>query len=651
MWLRLCLSAVAGPSDGGESLEDLLDLMDDRLDAPTGVADRQQRASRAASAMVTTLTGEELVALGARDLADALRLLPTFELAGDVWNVTTLVAKATPSDGRVLLLVDGHVWTEGLYGYIPLGNRLPAAAIERIEIIRGPGAAVYGGYAMLAVIKVTTRGAVAEGARVDGTASLLDSGVYGRLNGVVSGGAPIGDGGHLGVTAAAGVGRRTDATWTDIHGDSADVTGSSALDPALLSATFRLGVVDAAVQAERYHSTFRDDSIRLLPREHSVDFSSVNGRLGLLVPLGPRASIRAEARSSWQEPWHSTSFPPESYRYTDDRLDRHLVEAEVRLAPAAEVRVNGGGSLGLLRGHSPTSNLPAGAESDPTFPSAAGWLEGTWTGPLNVTAGVRHDVSAAFLSSATSPRLVIGQAWRAVHFKVAGNGAFRAPDHLQARSPVAPERLWSLEGEVGVAPTPWAYLTGGAWRLWLNGPLEYFYTETTGGAGSEGYVNGPPIGTEGAEATLEVLSGPFVLSAGWMGARASSTGAGPSYAVPDHPDRRLGVASHKAVLRGTWDPGERLVLGSVVTALGSQWAIVALDDDGPVYEELPATVGIDLSCRVRHVGLRGLDVGLAVHDLLDVARPLVQYYDGLHAPLPGLGREVLLQLTWTGGRP
>jgi outer membrane receptor protein involved in Fe transport len=650
MWLIAYLPALAGPSEPDESIEELLDLMDDRLDAPTGVADRQQRASRSASAMVTTLTGDELEALGARDLADALRLLPTFELTIDVWNVVNVMARGTPSDGRVLLLVDGHVWNEGSYGFLPLGNRLPAAAIERIEIIRGPGAAVYGGYAMLAVIKVTTRAAVVEGARVDGTASVLGSGAYGRLNGVVSGGAPIGDGGHLGVTAVAGVGRRTDGTWTDIHGNSADLTDSSALDPALLSATFRLGMVDAAVQAERYHHTWRDGAIRLLNREHELDFSSVNGRLGLRIPLGARASLRAEARSSWQEPWNVTSFPPTSYEYTQDRLDRHQIEAELHARLAPDVAVQGGGSLGLLRGH--TENyLPPEVDRHPSYPSAAGWLEGTWTGPLNVTAGVRSDVSAAYLTTATSPRLVIGQAWRSFHFKVAGNGAFRAPDIVQARSLVEPERLWSVEGEVGVAPTPWAYLTGGAWRLWLNGPLEFFYTETTGGAGSEGYVNTEPIGTEGAEATLEVLSGPFVLSAGWMGTRASSTGAGPSYAVPDHPGRRLSVAAHKAVLRGTWDPGERLVLGSVVTVLGSQWAVVALDDEGPVYEELPATVGIDLSCRVRHVGLRGLDVGLAVHDLLDVARPLVQYYDGLHTPLPGMGREVLLQLTWTGGRP
>lgn len=58
-------------------------------------------------------------------------------------------------------MIDGQETNEILYSSLALGHHCPLESIERIEIIRGPGSAIYGGYAELGVITLITKSAAA----------------------------------------------------------------------------------------------------------------------------------------------------------------------------------------------------------------------------------------------------------------------------------------------------------------------------------------------------------------------------------------------------------------------------------------------------------------------------------------------------------
>src|SRR5688572_27318637 len=106
------------------------------------VASRTVEPVREAAGLVTVLTADDLRRAGCRDLSDALRLLPSFELGVDTWNSVGLAVRGNWAfESKVLVLIDGHEWNETDYGTFTLGNRLPAYAIERIEVVRGPGSA------------------------------------------------------------------------------------------------------------------------------------------------------------------------------------------------------------------------------------------------------------------------------------------------------------------------------------------------------------------------------------------------------------------------------------------------------------------------------------------------------------------------------
>src|SRR6185503_2026427 len=88
---------------------------------------------------------------------------------------------ATPGDynSRILLLVNGHRMNDNVFGQAQIGAEfgLDPATFERVEVIRGPAASIYGDSAFFAVVKVITK----RGAALGGHSITLEAGTLGTL--------------------------------------------------------------------------------------------------------------------------------------------------------------------------------------------------------------------------------------------------------------------------------------------------------------------------------------------------------------------------------------------------------------------------------------------------------------------------------------
>jgi outer membrane receptor for ferrienterochelin and colicins len=115
-----------------------------------------------APASITVLTQEELRSFGWRSLAEALSGVRGFFLSDDR-NYTYVGVRgfSPPGDlnNRILILWDGHsmndVWAG--QGYAAHDLSVDLEEVERIEVVRGPGSALYGTGAFFAVINVVPR--------------------------------------------------------------------------------------------------------------------------------------------------------------------------------------------------------------------------------------------------------------------------------------------------------------------------------------------------------------------------------------------------------------------------------------------------------------------------------------------------------------
>jgi outer membrane receptor for ferrienterochelin and colicin len=135
--------------------------------------------------IISLITAEEIQNSGARDLVDVLRLVPGFDVLQDLQFVMGIGLRGSwANEGKVLVMMDGQPFNDLLYQSVAVGNRFSVDAIERIEIIRGPGSAVYGGSAEYGVINIITKAAE----NLDGIAVYGTSGFHANATGRMNGG-------------------------------------------------------------------------------------------------------------------------------------------------------------------------------------------------------------------------------------------------------------------------------------------------------------------------------------------------------------------------------------------------------------------------------------------------------------------------------
>jgi iron complex outermembrane receptor protein len=150
----LAAAAALAQQDLAElSLEQLLAI------EVTSASRREQKLSRTPAA-VYVITQEEIRRSGLTTLAELLRLAPGLHVARI--NSSTWAVTARGFNGRfaskMLVLVDGRsVYTPLFSGVFWEMQDLLVDDIERIEVIRGPGAAMWGANAVNGVINVITK--------------------------------------------------------------------------------------------------------------------------------------------------------------------------------------------------------------------------------------------------------------------------------------------------------------------------------------------------------------------------------------------------------------------------------------------------------------------------------------------------------------
>ncbi|MCC8118770.1 MAG: TonB-dependent receptor [Bacteroidales bacterium] len=87
------------------------------------------------------------------------------------------------SDGRVMVLIDGHPQYNGVYSH-PISDSYQTMMADRVEVVRTPASVIYGGNAMGGVINIVTRQAHRPGAS---GAATLSAGSYGTVEAEASG--------------------------------------------------------------------------------------------------------------------------------------------------------------------------------------------------------------------------------------------------------------------------------------------------------------------------------------------------------------------------------------------------------------------------------------------------------------------------------
>lgn len=163
LWVLLALTTF-GEASAAVSESDDEDLALVYGGTPTiTLATGSQQSVRRAPAVATVITAEDIAAMGATDLDQVLETVPGMHVARNAIGYTPTylirgIGGGSTTNSQVLILQNGIPMT-AVYGGDGGQARggWPLENIARIEVIRGPGSALYGAEAFAGVVNIITR--------------------------------------------------------------------------------------------------------------------------------------------------------------------------------------------------------------------------------------------------------------------------------------------------------------------------------------------------------------------------------------------------------------------------------------------------------------------------------------------------------------
>ncbi len=433
------------------------------------IATRQETPINKAPSIVTVITGEEIKNLGYRTLIELLRTIPGFEIRKEPGTgVVEPIVRGAEGASKVKLMLNGHTvntnTTGSAFGRF---DDFPIENIKKLEIIRGPGSAMYGENAFLAVINIITLDAGdIDGVRISSGYGSFDTYEENAVFGKTVGKANISGMAYYRQTSGFdGVVEEDAQSGLDrIFGSSASLAPGSVHDGRQefglnLKATYK----DFWLQGW-YSNKNREPFIGgglSLNDESGIENNYVFGEIGYKKTFEERFAVKPriyydqfDSNSKFESNPENTFLPP--YTYPDgliyvvkgiERIAGTEIPLDVKLFDGnlltfgMEYRLINQSNNYFLANFDPVNRAPNPNNEIQDYSDTSLFLpditrrvlslyfQDTWdiTDTLNVTLGVRHDRYNDF-GQATSPRCGLTWAFmKDASLKLLYGEAFRAP--------------------------------------------------------------------------------------------------------------------------------------------------------------------------------------------------------------------------------
>jgi outer membrane cobalamin receptor len=639
----------AARSGGGELA--LFDL-DEQLKAETTVASSAPRSIRETPGVVTLVSRDEILAVGARNLFDVLQLVPGFQVGGEIGNTTGLGFRGLwGAEGKVLVLVDGIPMNDLLYGGAQ-ADAIPVEQVASLEVVRGPGSALYGGFAELAVVNITTRSAAElAGGALSASYGQMGGG-FGRRTGTVGYGW-TGETSSATAQITAGQEQRSDRSYQDATGAGFSMAGDSAVDPL----TVNVGGSWRGLRLRALYADWRnqtgDGYGNVIPAPLEQHWRTLGLDARYEQPLAPGLTLAPRLSYLRTTPWQQLAQA--GYGLYDKTAERFTGRLALAWRPSPSLEWVMGGEAyyehAFLNEPQTASLNDFGGHSWVELRNVAAFGELGWDTPVgNLLAGARLERHDRFGSSFV-PRLAVTKLLAPFHLKLLYSEAFRAPaiENLASNPAIVPERTRVLEAELGWQASENLYAAVNGFDGAVDHAIVYT-SDVTGQAGTDIYQNYARTGSAGIETDLRWQSRRLSASASYAFYSAAGLNRVDLYQVPGRADLLLGFAAHKVSGRATLRLPRRVDLTATASWLSERYGFVAVDASGsPVAGRIAPRLDLGLFAAWRDAFVPGVELGVGVHDLLDQGAVYVVPYRAsgeIHPPLPGPSREVIFRLAY-----
>jgi outer membrane receptor protein involved in Fe transport len=627
------------------------------LNTPISVASRTPTTFWKVPGIITLLTREEILDTGAKDLQDLLRLVPGFEVTSDTQgNLTLSVRGNWGNNGKVLIRVDGFDQNDLLFGSLFLANSFPLENVQRIEIIRGPGSVMYGGFGEIAVVNLLTR----NGRELRGAAASYDHGTttesYAHRNWFAGYGDSAG-GLDYSVAWYGRNGNRSDRTFVFRDPNVqpprlpvVDLTHQSKLDDSQ---------ANLAISYRGWNLRYLEDHVKLndpnnfanLGFNPELQFNHKAASLGYTFRMGESLSLSPELVWRQSNPWfylHQVGIR----KFIVDRTTLKIPAAWAA-SPALQFVFGYEGTHDLARKRGSFQPLwTRNGKPEIGYTNHAVYIEASLKSALaDVTLGGRLDRHSAS-GSAFAPRFALTRSFGSNHLKVLAARAFRSPAiaQIDATRSVKYESANTYEVEYGRQISPTVLATLNAFDIRIYNPYYFDYIEKTS-------LSGGRVHTRGLEGTLRLV-GKFGYLTTTVSTYQMVENTVSAYGVPltsagQPRDRNSleGTSRLKGTLAGKFWISPRLSFAPSLVAIGSRWGQPETDPNlnssanPPTAIRRPGDTVIDAFFHYEWPRPRLL-LSFGYHNLTDTDHDYVQGIVRNLAVLPGASREFTMRAVY-----
>ncbi|MCS7076611.1 MAG: TonB-dependent receptor plug domain-containing protein [Bacteroidia bacterium] len=636
----------------GQQDEQFFDMsIEELLNTTIEVTNKQKTKILEAPAIVSFITQEEIKYSGARDLLDVLHAIPGIQFGHDVETVVGISMRGFwGHEGKVLILWDGIEMNENLFACTQFGNHYDIQAIKRIEIIRGPGSALYGGYAGLCVVNIITKdGNDGNMISISNTAGTFYD-RWSRINGNLSITKKWENGVNLGIHGLYGQSIRSNQNFTDFYGDTFDMGEgkSSLIRPAMLSAKLEYKNFLFTSQLDEYYLHDRVVFGNNAPESQVIRFRSLNTKVLYKIKLSEKLDLLPSASVKRNVPWQKPKLPAvipfhydkTAYRYNQNLLFNYTLSDKINFQWGLDSYQD----YCIASKHSTSDELFKDSTYNALYYNFAGFAQATLhTKIANFTAGLRYDKHNAF-AGALSPRFVINRTFSdKLTLKMMASGAFRSPviENIRLaelnKNSIKPERIYTFEGGATYKFDKNFYVSFNVFNVRLLDPIIYT-TDTV----SEYYYNFDQADNAGVE-----VEGIFKRQWGSVTFNYSYYhNVKNKIALFEVPNRRgilLGNAKHKVYTEVNLRPTKSVNLNINQVFLSQRYGYVGVDT---IAEYKPVFM-TNLYLSYQNVmKIENLELGVGIYNIFNENFRFIQPYNGGVSVLPSLNREFLIRVQY-----
>jgi outer membrane receptor for ferrienterochelin and colicin len=637
------------------SLEELINLkahgvpseLEALINSLISVSSQKAINTRETPGIISLITEEEIRNSGARDLIDILRQIPGIDFGVDVEGVVGLGMRGSwANEGKILILLDGQETNEIMYASSQLGNRFPIDLIKRIEIIRGPGSAIYGGYAEYGVINIVTK----QADDLNGVFASVTYGQmvrdYGRKNVSVAFGKRLKDF-SFSLSSFIGRGQRSDQTYKDYNGDSYDMKGNSHLNTNYINFGAKYKGLSLRFILDDYNIQIKDGYGNVIKKgQLESHFENLFFELKHELKFNQKWKITSRVNHKIQQPWENLGY--EGTQPYNKHANRTIGNVTTTYDPTRKFNI----TFGSEAYYDQAKDLTQGAVFNNNKNTISYYNYAVFAQSLfkmtytNIILGARLDNHNAF-GSAFVPRVGLTKKLNKFHYKLLFGRSFRAPSieniNDAGSTGIKPEFTNVTECEIGYQLTKHSLLSFNVFDIDTKLPIVYFTSQENND--DDYYTNSGSSGSQGIEAEYKYKSKWGQINVNYAFYSTANKTKIPTYQTGES-SSLLAFANHRINFSSQFKFNAHFSANISASYFSKRWYVSGYDTSGNSILDQTKPILL-LNCFLQFKSeKKGLNIGVGVFDLLNEKFAFIQPYNGGHAPLPGPSREIVVRIQY-----